>query len=326
MNATGSDRLEGRLASITYRHPQTHYTVARLTPLSAKRPVTVVGYLAGVQPGESLRVEGCWETHPRYGSQFKVEAFSVSLPATVEGIQSYLNSGMIKGIGPETARRLATHFGSRTLQVIEREPDRLREVPGIGRVKAVAINAAWAKHHTLRGLMTAVQKAGLAPAHAARLLRLYGTDALTILQRTPYRVVEDLPGTGFAIADVFARDLGIPPEHPQRIRAGLLHLLERAVNEGHTYSDDIHLVERCSDLTGVAAPIVQSALRNEPGPDRIVERSGNIESNPDFEGQFAHARHGQPHSLVGLLRHDQAVVPHRAADTEIVRLVRTDIG
>ena len=252
--------LDGHLERITYHNPENHYTVARVQADRQPRPITVVGYLPGVSPGQDLRLQGQWETHPRFGQQFKILAFEIILPATVAGIRHYLESGVVKGIGPKTARRLVAHFQAHTLEVIEKDPERLCEVTGIGPKTARRIAETWRAHHAARTLMQFLQENGLKPSYAGRLLQTYGAEAAAILRETPFRVARELPGIGFPIADAISQNLGQPPDAPERIRACIHHLLEQQSSAGHLFMPQAHLLERCQALFGIPPQTAADAL------------------------------------------------------------------
>jgi exodeoxyribonuclease V alpha subunit len=239
--------IEGHLERITYFNEDTHYTIARLRPAGLTSTVTVVGYLAGVSLGESLRVIGKWETHPKYGQQLKIDTFEVTLPAGLEGIRTYLGSGVIKGIGPSLASKLVKAYGTETLEVIESRPERLVEVDGIGEAKAAAIQNGWSKHHALRGLMQFLQKMGVQTSYCARIFKIYGSEAVTLIREDPYVLAEDFPGAGFVIADTIARKQGVEIENPERVRSCILHLILQNADDGHTFAERENLVLRCEN-------------------------------------------------------------------------------
>jgi exodeoxyribonuclease V alpha subunit len=179
--------LEAILERITYQSEQNGYTVARVTPRGKNYLVTVVGKLLGVQVGESLELEGRWVDHPEHGRQFEVERYRNILPATVEGIRRYLGSGLIKGVGPVTAKRIAETFGAYTLHVIDNEPQRLREVPGLGPKRVERIIRAWEEQQQIKAIMLFLQELQISPGLAVRIYKQYGEQSLSIVQTTPYR-------------------------------------------------------------------------------------------------------------------------------------------
>ena len=243
--------ISGRLERITFRNEENHYTIARIKTDAGTSLVTIVGHLVGTRLGETLRLTGNWVTHPKYGNQFKFETYEVTLPATIGDILAYLQSGVIKGIGPKMAGRLVRQFKDQTLEVIDQFPDKLVAVEGIGPIKADAIHQAWINHHTVRELMSFLQSHGVKAVHGSKILKLYGTDAVAILREDPYRLAEDLPVTGFVIADTLARRMGIAEDDPNRTGACLLYLVETGAGEGHTYVPEEALLLRCHDLFNI---------------------------------------------------------------------------
>jgi exodeoxyribonuclease V alpha subunit len=240
--------IEGDLERITYYNQQTHYTIARLKTSAATRPVTIVGFLGGIQPGETLKISGFWETHPKYGQQLRVKSYQVKLPATIQGIRKYFKSGVIKGLGPHLTDRLVSHFGNKTLHIIEHEPDRLQEIDGIGKNKAAHIIDAWNEHHIMRGLIRFLQDMGLKTTYGAKVFHTYGDLSLKVLQENPYRLSEDIPEFGFQVAEIIARKMGTPDDDPIRVNACILHCLDKYANEGHTFAFKNHLTIRCENL------------------------------------------------------------------------------
>ena len=189
--------LKGRLESITYYNRENHYTIAKFKISDIQNPVTVLGYMPDPNLGEALKITGTWETHPRYGEQLKIDSFEVILPATVEGIKKYLQSGFIKGIGQKTALRLINHFEDRTLEIIENNPERLLDVKGIGKAAADKIIGAWKEHHSIRRLIHFLDENGIQTSYGAKIFKLYGQDALEVISSDPFRLVSDFPRTGF---------------------------------------------------------------------------------------------------------------------------------
>ena len=217
--------LEGQLEKITYYNKKNHYTVARLTTGKDQTPVTVIGFMAAVSPGETLKIKGRWETHPKYGQQLKVESFEVVLPATVDGIRKYLEFGFIKGIGPKIVAALISCYKNRTLEIIEKNPEKLAGVKGIGKVKAAQISNSWREHHAIRDIMRFLQENGITTSYSAKIFKEYGKDAVNLIQNDPYRIAGDISGIGFYIADRIAQNLSVPKDKPERITACIIHNL-----------------------------------------------------------------------------------------------------
>ncbi len=243
--------IEGHLEKITFYNEENHYTIARLTTAESKSRVTVVGYMAGISPGQALKISGAWETHPKFGQQFKVNTFEITLPATIDGIRKYLESDIIKGIGSLMAGRLVDHFGSDTLDIIESDPERLTEVPGIGNAKVALITGAWKDHHIIRELMQYLQSLDVKASYSARILKEYGESAIDILRTDPFRLAEDIPGIGFIIADTITRNRGMSEDDPNRVRACISHIIQSAADEGHTYIPEDQALERCENVFGI---------------------------------------------------------------------------
>ena len=252
--------ITGALERITFQNRENHYTIARIKVAEASDSVTVVGHLAGVAVGETLKLKGAWTTHVKYGDQFKVEFYEVLLPATVKGIRTYLGSGIIKGIGKGMAKKIVDHFQEDALDIIENHPRRLREIQGIGRGKAGVITRAWEEHHALRRVMQYLQEHGVGLVHASSILKCYGQDALKILKERPYTIARDIPGAGFEIADLIALKSGMERNDPRRIKACLVYLLLKSESDGHVYAEKDELFRRCGTITSGDDQAMELAL------------------------------------------------------------------
>ena len=264
-------RLKGLIDHITFQNPENGYTIARLQPEGEGEPVTVVGTMA-VSAGESVQLEGSWDLHPRFGRQLQVESCIPAYPATAEGIERYLGSGLIKGIGPVMAGRIVARFGDSSLTVIDAQPRRLLEIEGLGRKRARAIAEAWKEQRRIRDVMVFLQSHGVGTGHAVRIYQQYGEEAIHSVRQDPYRLQRDVRGIGFQTADRIAGDLGIAHDAPERVRAGLRYLLEEAADEGHLFLPEEELASAAAELLGVdpgRVPEALAALR-ESG-DVVVE-------------------------------------------------------
>jgi exodeoxyribonuclease V alpha subunit len=271
--------LEAVLERITYANEETGYTVARVATPRSSDLLTVVGPLLGAQPGESLRLQGRWRSHPQYGRQFEVHSYVTILPATVQGIRRYLGSGLIKGIGPRLAERIVDHFGTDTLRVIEAEPQRLIEVPGLGRKRTAMIGTAWEEQKAIKEVMVFLQGVGVSTSLAVRIYKTYRDQAIEVVRREPYKLASDVWGVGFKTADTIARSVGIPHDSEQRVKAGLQFALSEASESGHCYLPEEDLVARAAELLAVEAELVRRCLQDlvaeegvvrEPGPEGTV--------------------------------------------------------
>ena len=216
------DEIEGVIERLTFHNEESGYTVAKFLPKGKREKVTIVGSMLGVNVGESLALMGLWTKRGGYGRQFEVKHYKVLLPATIEGIRTYLGSGLIKGLGPKTANSIVEHFDLETLNVIDKEPHRLQEVPGIGEKRVRTIVKAWEEQKHIKEIMIFLQNHFIIPSLAVQVYRQYGHASMSILCNDPYRLAEDIFGIEFHVADDIAQKLGLPYDAPQRIRAGLL--------------------------------------------------------------------------------------------------------
>ena len=254
--------MEGTLQRVRYASDDDAWSVVVLSLSDSGREITAVGNLSGVQAGETLRLTGQWITHRRFGEQFQVSSFTAVTPATVKGIERYLGSGLVPGVGKEIASRLVGKFGAETLHVIDAEPARLREVDGIGKVRAEQIQAAWRKQKDIREVMIFLQSCGVSTILAARIYGLYGGNAAARIRSNPWRLAADVPGIGFQRADAIAKSLGVAPDAPHRTEAGLLFALEEKAGEGSTWMARGQLVAAAAQLLGQKQSVCEAAVRS----------------------------------------------------------------
>ncbi|MGC9347578.1 MAG: SF1B family DNA helicase RecD2 [Anaerolineae bacterium] len=270
-SSTPLQTLEGTLERLTYQNEENGYTVARVIPDGKSYEVTVVGPLAGANVGESLRIRGVWTTHPQYGRQFEVQDYTVKLPATVEGIRKYLGSGLIKGVGPVTARRIVDYFGLQTLDIIEEDVHQLREVPGVGPKRAKQVAQAWEEQKQIKEIMLFLQSHGVSTSLAVRIYKHYGDEAAQVVQNSPYRLARDVYGIGFKTADRIAQKMGIPVDAPERIQAGLRYALSSFSDDGHCYAAREALVASAAELLEVPGDTCRTELDNLIGMEEAIE-------------------------------------------------------
>jgi exodeoxyribonuclease V alpha subunit len=252
--------LEGTLERVVFTNEENAWSVVRLAVAGTRDPVTAVGNLLGVQPGESLRLTGSWIDDPRHGRQFRVVSYATVVPATAKGIERYLGSGLIRGIGRVMARRLVAAFGLETLEVIENQPQRLRDVEGIGPKRSADIKRAWDEQRDIKEVMIFLQSHGVSTTYAIKIYKIYGSAAVRWVRDNPYRLAVDVHGIGFATADRIAASLGISKLAPQRLEAGALHVLGEAADRGHLYLPRARLVEEADHLLGAGLPLVEQAI------------------------------------------------------------------
>lgn len=227
--------IEGVLERVTYANQETGYSVVRLAMPGQDELVTAVGHLLGAKPGESLRLSGQWKNHAQYGRQFTAASYSTLLPASINGIQRYLGSGLIKGIGPVMARKIVAHFGVETLDIIEQRPQRLVEVPGLGVKKAKLIAVAWEEQQMIKSVMLFLQDVGVTTGLAVKIYKTFGEESIHVVKEHPYRLASDVWGVGFKTADRIARAMGLPRDSAERIKAGIAYTLSMASDNGHCY-------------------------------------------------------------------------------------------
>jgi exodeoxyribonuclease V alpha subunit len=257
-----SETLIGTIERITYYNEENGYTVAQLVPEGRAYTVTVIGNLLDVSPGENLRLHGQWTRHARYGRQFQVERYTTVLPATAAGIEKYLGSGLIKGIGPVTARRIVRRFKLDTLQIIEEEPQRLREVLGVGKHRAAVIEQAWEEQKAIKDVMLFLQSHNVSTSHAVRIYKTYGDASIGVVRNDPYRLARDIHGIGFLTADKIARELGLAHDSPQRVQAGITYTLGQMADDGHVYAPQDELIHESTRILDVPSDLVAEGIES----------------------------------------------------------------
>ncbi|MCU0587343.1 MAG: ATP-dependent RecD-like DNA helicase [Syntrophobacteraceae bacterium] len=276
--------LKGVVERVTFSNEENGYSVVQVKIPGRRGLVTAVGSFASLTPGEVLTMEGAWDVHPRYGEQFKVERYQAAAPASVQGIQKYLGSGLVKGIGPIMAERIVARFGVETLDIIDSRDERLLEVDGIGRGRLEQIRRAWVDQREIRDLMVFLQGHGVSPVHATRIYKQYGGDARRVVQENPYRLASDISGIGFLTADRIARGMGFAHDSLERAEAGLLHAAHQASEEGHVCLPGRDLLERAQALLDIPGEILESALSRlvearqcvaQPLTEPLAERFGD---------------------------------------------------
>jgi exodeoxyribonuclease V alpha subunit len=266
-----SETIQGYVERITYANEENGYSVVKIKVPGRKDLVTVVGSFVSITPGEMLRMEGTWGFHARFGDQFKVDRYETTIPASVEGIKKYLGSGLIKGIGPVMAKRIVKRFGEDTLEIIDRDAGRLREVEGIGPNRIEWIRKAWEDQKDIRELMVFLKGHSVSGAFAARIFKQYGKQSVQVVGENPYRLAMDISGIGFITADKIARALGFAVDSPLRAEAGILYVLHEAAGEGHVCAPLGWLMERCTELLQIPSSVLEAASRRLLGDNLLTE-------------------------------------------------------
>ena len=253
--------IHGLLERISYHNEENDFVVAKLREKEKKELTTIVGNLSGVNPGESLKLTGKWVHNKRFGEQFQVESFEVTVPATLHGIQKYLASGLIKGIGPIMSERIVEKFGLHTLEVIEKTPERLSEVEGIGPKRISMIRKAWEEQKEIKEIMIFLQGHGVSAAYSAKIYKQYGNQSIEIVRENPYRLAHDIHGIGFITADKIAQNLGIDRNSLIRAKAGLIYVLNQLTEEGHVYYPETQLIHKAKEILNVDEEIIILAVK-----------------------------------------------------------------
>jgi len=240
---TQHETITGVVERLTFYSAESGYTVARLTRPRSTELTTIVGSFANIQPGQTLQLTGFWRDHPQFGLQFQVINYQETKPATLTGIEKYLGSGLIKGVGPVTAKRIVAHFGLETLEIIENQIERLIEVQGIAKKRITLIKNAWSTQKAIKEVMVFLQGHGVSTTYAVKIYKQYKDEAISTVTKNPYQLAADIYGIGFLTADKIARNIGIAPESEFRYRAGIIHCLSEAAEDGHCYLPQPELIE-----------------------------------------------------------------------------------
>ncbi|RJQ81480.1 MAG: ATP-dependent RecD-like DNA helicase [Desulfobacteraceae bacterium] len=301
--------LSGQVERLTYVDAQSGFTVAQVRMEKAEAPATVAGDLMGPAIGTLLHMDGYWVQHPRFGRQFRVVRFEARVPATRQGIEKYLGSGLIEGLGPGFAERIVEKFGEQTLDILEHQIERLREVSGIGAKRLERIRKAWGDQKHIRDVMLFLQSHGIGTALAGRIIRRYGRQTMAVVQVDPYRLAGEMDGIGFLTADRIAAQMGFDAQCAQRIQAGILYVLQELTAEGHVYYPYTDLVLKCQTMLKTDHEPVVRAMATLAAERRLV-----------IEDPDADARGFQPNHKSVYLAY------HYAGETFIARQLRLLTG
>ena len=271
--------LQGQIERITYTNEENGFTIAKVKVYGQRDLVAVVGNLMSPTPGEILKMRGEWTNHPKYGEQFKIVHYKTAVPASVYGIQKYLGSGLIKGIGPVMAKRIVKKFGKETLDVIEEEIQKLVEVDGIGKKRIEMIKNAWEEQKEIREVMLFLQSHGVSSGYATKIFKQYGNQSIEVVKENPYRLATDIFGIGFVTADNIAEKLGFSKDSEIRAEAGILYVLHQLSEEGHVYYPYEPLLEKCQEILQVDKEVIVKALGTIAVQKRIIigDLNKNIE-------------------------------------------------
>ncbi len=252
--------LQGQIERITFTNEETGYTVAKIKVYGRRELVTIIGSMVNLTPGEIIKMKGEWTNNPKYGEQFKIVFCETTTPASVHGIEKYLGSGLIRGIGPVMAKRIVKMFKEKTLDIIENEIDKLVDVEGIGQKRIGMIRKAWEEQKEIREVMIFLQSHGVSSGYAAKIYKQYGNEAINIVKENPYRLATDIFGIGFITADKIAEKLGFAKDSDLRAAAGILYVLHELTDEGHVYYPYEPLLLKCKEILDIDREIIIKAM------------------------------------------------------------------
>ena len=261
--ASSTEVLAGLVERVAFHNDQNGFCVLRIKARGQRDLITVLGHAAMIAAGEFVQASGSWINDRTHGVQFKASFLNATAPTTTEGIEKYLGSGMIRGIGPVYAKKLVRAFGNAVFDIIQQEPDRLREVTGIGPKRADRIVAGWAEQKVIREIMLFLHSNGVGTSRAVRIYKTYGADAVQLISENPYRLARDIRGVGFRTADQIAAKLGIEKTALIRVRAGIAYALTEAMDEGHCGLPTKELIPLTQTLLEVPPELVETALGHE---------------------------------------------------------------
>jgi len=301
------EELSGYVDAIVYAQPENGFTVARLKEPKKKDPTVIVGYLPGLQPGENVVCKGVWKNHPSHGRQFEVAEYSVESPSDILGIQKYLESGLVKGIGPVYAKKIVDRFGSDTLEVIDKSPHRLYEIEGLGKKKVRQLKECWNEQRSIREVMVFLRAHGASPGYAQKIYKQYGDESIAKVKENPYQLAKEVFGIGFKMADSIAIKLGFALHSPERLAAGIEFVLWELAGEGNTCYPKADFVPIAATMLEVEGELVEKAVGDLVNK-QLVEQHGMIWLKPYFAFEQGIAK-----DLLRLIHGKQAI---RSIDTE----------
>jgi exodeoxyribonuclease V alpha subunit len=289
--------LSGEVKRVTYENEGTSFRVVKLGGIAGRGEVSIVGTFQAVGPGTQVRVTGKFVQDSKHGEQFRVETLVLVDPTTLAGIERYLGSGIIAGIGPGFAKRVVERFGVETLKVLDENPARLREVRGLGKKRADTLRESWREQRVMGSVMLLLETHGASPSLAPRIIERFGERAAAVVAGAPYRLALDVRGVGFKTADKIARSLGIAGDHPERAQAGVVHTLERLADRGHVACLREELVNAAADMLEIDGPHVDAAIDALWAGGRLVVEGQDVfcrTRNGRAPGAFARESRNDP--------------------------------
>jgi len=298
------ESITGTVEKIVYRNEENGYVIAKISlEKNEEKLTTIVGSMASVNIGETYELKGEWVNNPKYGWQFNFENYQLILPTSLLGLKRYLSSGLIKGVGPATADRIIKHFGGKTLEVLENNLQRLTEIEGIAEKRIRVISKSWEEQKEIKRVMIFLQSYKITTGYAVKIYKTYGNSAIEKLKENPYRLVDDVFGIGFKIADRIAQNLGIEPNSPARIKAGIKYSLNELANQGHCYGVINEIIEKGSELLEVEESLVEKALEILKNNNEIIVQEDRV-----WLPLYYFAELGVGKKLIELLKFPQQII------------------
>lgn len=294
-------KLHGQFERVTFENEENGYTVAKVRVYGHSDLVTIIGNIPSPTPGEILSMSGEWSSHPKFGPQFKIVFCECSVPASVNGIEKYLGSGLIKGIGPKMAKRIVAKFGEHTLDIIEKSVKKLLEVDGIGKHRVDIIGKAWVEQKEIRSVMVFLQSHGVSSAYASKIYKKYGNESIAVVKENPYRLAHDIHGIGFLTADKIAQKLGFDEKSPLRAEAGIMFALHELTDEGHVYCPHDELLSKAKEMLNVDESILNIAMQALLTENKIVIENLQKEDS-EVRGVFLSGYHMAEKQIAKMLK------------------------
>lgn len=298
------ESITGIVEKIVYRNEENGYVIAKISlEKNEEKLTTIVGSMASINIGETYELKGEWVNNPKYGWQFNFKNYQLILPTSLLGLKRYLSSGLIKGVGPATADRIIKHFGGKTLEVLENDLQRLTEIEGIAEKRIKVISKSWEEQKEIKRVMIFLQSYKITTGYAVKIYKTYGNSAIEKLKENPYRLIDDVFGIGFKIADRIAQNLGIEPTSPERIKAGIKYSLNELANQGHCYGVINEIIEKGSELLEVEESLVEKALEILKNNNEII-----VQEDRAWLPLYYFAELGVSKKLIELLKFPQQII------------------
>jgi len=304
----GETTLKGVVEKIVYQNEENGYTVAKLIDTSSGKIYTITGNLPSVNVGETISLKGEWIYHKKYGKQISVQEYKSVTPFTPLGIKRFLSSGLIKGVGEVTAELIVNHFGEDTLKIIDKSPDKLLEINGIGKVTLNKIKKGWAEHKAIKDIIIFLQSNDISINFALKIFDKYGTKSIEIVNSNPYKLIYDIKGIGFKSADRIAEKLGEEKDSDNRIKAGIIYTLDSAAEEGHVYLPKDILIETADEMLEVGFENIDKNITYLLNENRIIKENENIYLKPFYEAEISIADKIKRMSNIKLDRIDESII------------------